>query len=127
MSDEVLACKSCGEMSTPQNRVDFYSNIECLACYQERVAAEKPATSYWTSPPDGKSKKYDKSAFPSHGSMGEVVSEGMSYREYVAAKLYPALISVYCELDPVSTPSGIAKESVEFADALIAALNAKEG
>jgi hypothetical protein len=32
-------------------------------------------------------------AFPSHGSMGEVVSEGMTLRDYFAAKAIAALIS----------------------------------
>ena len=36
-------------------------------------------------------------AFPTHGSMGEVIQEGMTLRDYFAAKALPAIVSTYVE------------------------------
>ena len=54
-------------------------------------------------------------AFPSHGSMGEVVQEGMTLRDYFAAKAI-----VEC-LQHLSTNERAAEEAYKIADAMLAA------
>ena len=65
-------------------------------------------------------------AFPSHGSMGEVVQEGMTLRDYFAAKALPAVFKDYCEAARVDGwdqdwRHGVAAESYQMADAMLAA------
>lgn len=71
-------------------------------------------------------------AFPSHGSMGEVTHEGMTLRDYFAAKVAPALYSELCagwraNEFPVddSWADGLALDAYRIADAMLAAREAK--
>jgi len=61
-------------------------------------------------------------AFPSHGSMGEVCYEGMTLRDYFAAKAMQAL-SVDLYFGTVSKPENpwawVATESYKAADAML--------
>lgn len=57
-------------------------------------------------------------AFPSHGSMGEVVQEGMSLRDYFAAKAMGALANHSADIDVVS------ERAYELADAMLKARKA---
>lgn len=68
-------------------------------------------------------------AFPSHGSMGEVVQEGMTLRDYFAAKAMRGFIGIA----PVGTEFGsdhpetnltYAHASYAMADAMLAARSA---
>jgi hypothetical protein len=62
-------------------------------------------------------------AFPSHGSMGEVVHEGMSLRDYFAAQAMQAyLITSNKDRGPMQL---FAEVSYEMADAMIAAREVK--
>jgi len=71
-------------------------------------------------------RKSGGSAFPSHGSMGEVVNEGMTLRDYFAAK---AMIPCYQEWlkngwnvpEHEEVMENIANESYLIADAMIKA------
>jgi hypothetical protein len=60
-------------------------------------------------------------AFPSHGTMGEVVTPGLSIRAEIASRCLAGLLA-----DPErnSPASSYAKDAVQLADALIAELNA---
>lgn len=58
-------------------------------------------------------------AFPSHGSMGEVVQEGMTLRDYFAAKWMQAYVSNPATNDITETE--LAQFSYEIADAMLAA------
>ena len=59
-------------------------------------------------------------AFPSHGSMGEVAHEGMTLRDYFAAKAMQGM------MHDVSQPVGevIARWAYEVADAMLKAREA---
>ena len=59
-------------------------------------------------------------AFPSHGSMGEVTHEGMTLRDYFAAK---AMASVIARGDDTNRP-GMAEWSYAMADAMLKAREA---
>lgn len=58
-------------------------------------------------------------AFPSHGSMGEVVCEGMTLRDYFAAKAMQG----YCAVESTQGHSAddIAAAAYSIADAMLAA------
>lgn len=62
-------------------------------------------------------------AFPSHGSMGEVVNDGMTLRDYFAAKLMTVFLEqIYANggcTDGVFVPA--ARTAYEMADAMLAA------
>lgn len=58
-------------------------------------------------------------AFPSHGSMGEVTHEGMSLREYFAAKAMQGLLA--SPIQPQSGPDMYARDAYVIADAMLAA------
>ena len=62
------------------------------------------------------------SAFPSHGSMGEVAHEGMTLRDYFAAKAMQGI----CASGPTSEWSNtrLATEAYEIADAMLKAREA---
>lgn len=66
-------------------------------------------------------------AFPCHGSMGEVAWEGMSLRDYFAAKAMTALVPL-CSDDArdegLSYPEHIAAVSYGMADAMLKARQA---
>lgn len=58
-------------------------------------------------------------AFPSHGSMGEVAHEGMTLRDYFAAK---AMMGLGCNPNHVNmTDDEIAKWSYSLADSMLKA------
>lgn len=57
-------------------------------------------------------------AFPSHGSMGEVAHEGMTLRDYFAAK---ALQGGLAHNRPVADAEGWAKWAYKMADAMLKA------
>jgi hypothetical protein len=67
-------------------------------------------------------------AFPSHGSMGEVAQEGMSLRDYFAAKALQGLLAkggnIYKkegdELHIIPARKGIPPLAYEYADAMLA-------
>lgn len=62
-------------------------------------------------------------AFPSHGSMGEVVHDGMTLRDYFAAKAL-AGFAADSEGSWKNGAKGMARCAYEWADAM---LNAREG
>jgi hypothetical protein len=57
-------------------------------------------------------------AFPSHGSMGEVEQEGMTLRDYFAAK---AMQIKNFSVRPYDTTEEIAREAYQMADAMLRA------
>lgn len=59
----------------------------------------------------------DIAAFPSHGSMGEVVQDGMTLRDYFAAKAM-VYVAGTAELDHVG-PTELAAACYEHADAML--------
>jgi hypothetical protein len=59
----------------------------------------------------------DITAFPSHGSMGEVAQDGMTLRDYFAAKAM-AYVAGAAELDHVG-PAELAAACYEHADAML--------
>jgi hypothetical protein len=61
------------------------------------------------------------SAFPSHGSMGEVANEGMTLRDYFAAKAMQGLLSAHNPM--ITDTNGIAKAAYKMADAMLAERN----
>lgn len=69
-------------------------------------------------------------AFPSHGSMGEVAHEGMTLRDYFAAKamaiMWDAYDKGYCGLNNNDAPNGeiIALASYKMADDMLKARQA---
>ncbi len=65
-------------------------------------------------------------AFPSHGSMGEVVQEGMTLRDYFAAAALPAVIASYMVgngpcVGTDHAPSNCGIHAYRFADAMLKA------
>ncbi|MBX3704020.1 MAG: hypothetical protein KF822_09620 [Steroidobacteraceae bacterium] len=56
-------------------------------------------------------------AFPTHGSMGEVAWEGMTLRDYFAAKAPEGLISRLAGVN--AGPDGYAKRAYQYADAML--------
>jgi hypothetical protein len=62
-------------------------------------------------------------AFPSHGSMGEVVQVGMTLRDYFAAKFMQGFIAAPDREDEYShvTKDECARRAYEMADAMLAA------
>ena len=56
------------------------------------------------------------SAFPSHGSMGEVVQEGMSLRDYFAAKAMQGLIA---STKKALSPAYVSEVSYDYADDML--------
>ena len=71
------------------------------------------------------SKNTGDPAFPSHGDMGEVTHEGMTLRDYFAAKAMPAVYADYCASArqtgfDVGWVNFVAQEAYEMADAMIA-------
>lgn len=64
-------------------------------------------------------------AFPSHGSMGEVVQEGLSLRDYMAAKAMPMVAAQFYSTGQHLVGGTVAqlaaKIAYEFADAMLAA------
>jgi len=70
------------------------------------------------------------SAFPSHGSMGEVTHEGMTLRDYFAAKamqiMWDAYDKGYCGLNNNDAPNVeiIAEGAYQMADAMLKAREA---
>lgn len=68
-------------------------------------------------------------AFPSHGSMGEVTHEGMTLRDYFAAKALPAIYKDTCECGRVEGwaegwRNEVAAEAYAIADAMLKARDA---
>jgi len=59
-------------------------------------------------------------AFPSHGSMGEVAHEGMTMRDYFAAKAMQSLITVQFQTKQAQS----AETAYEWADAMLKAREA---
>jgi len=66
------------------------------------------------------------SAFPSHGSMGEVVQEGMTLRDYFAAKAMEGMLAHNTRYRPreqdkhMHWHEALANEAHEIADAMLA-------
>ena len=61
-------------------------------------------------------------AFPSHGSMGEVTHEGMTLRDYFAAKAMPVAWGMYEELydcSPEDVIPFVADYAYDLADAML--------
>ena len=58
-------------------------------------------------------------AFPSHGTMGEVNYQGMTLRDYLAAKAMQGICAAMGELKKGCTQEAIAKEAYEIADAML--------
>jgi hypothetical protein len=64
-------------------------------------------------------------AFPSHGSMGEVTWEGMTLRDYFAAKAMQAFVSrEKSGMDESTYDETFSKWSYEIADAMLRARDA---
>ena len=67
-------------------------------------------------------------AFPSHGSMGEVVQEGMTLRDYFAAKAMQAGIGLIPHMqqprEGKTVPQAITEMAYEYADAMLKAREA---
>ena len=69
-------------------------------------------------------------AFPSHGSMGEVVQEGLSLRDYFAAKALSGLLSMHGasvdgeRLSVFKHSGAVAENAYVLADAMLAARSA---
>jgi hypothetical protein len=68
-------------------------------------------------------------AFPSHGSMGEVVHEGMTLRDYFAAMAMQAYMLKPGRMDQWSTRKdaktlSVSQEAYDMADAMLAAREA---
>jgi hypothetical protein len=62
------------------------------------------------------------SAFPSHGSMGEVAHEGMTLRDYFAAKAMQGIIASEQPGDEeFATPEMYARDAYKYADAMLKA------
>jgi hypothetical protein len=59
-------------------------------------------------------------AFPSHGTMGEVVCEGMTLRDYFAAKAMQAMASAPIGKFTHSTFSELTGSAYALADAMLA-------
>ena len=67
------------------------------------------------------SKDNSAPAFPSHGSMGEVVQEGMTLRQYFAAKALSLGGEFFHNLgNGCDTPETISIAAYQIADAMIA-------
>jgi len=68
-------------------------------------------------------------AFPSHGSMGEVVQEGMTLRDYFAARAMQGELASQTEDEyyspTVKAMTGLAEWPYEMADAMLAARGSK--
>lgn len=62
---------------------------------------------------------FDSPAFPSHGSMGEVAHQGMTLRDYFAAKVLQGLVHADCTVRFI--PESWAKEAYLVADAMLEA------
>ena len=63
-------------------------------------------------------------AFPSHGSMGEITHEGMTLRDYFAAKAMPVAWGMYEELydcSPEDVIPFVADYAYKIADAMLKA------
>jgi hypothetical protein len=60
-------------------------------------------------------------AFPSHGTMGEVVQEGMSLRDYFAAGIMQALIGQVRTGDTEAMVQKLPQVAYRFADAMLEA------
>lgn len=67
-------------------------------------------------------KEYVGPAFPSHGSMGEVVQDGMSLRDYFAAQALTGIVSL--GLGTWSQVTG-AENAYLLADAMLSARRSK--
>lgn len=63
-------------------------------------------------------------AFPSHGSMGEVVQEGMTLRDYFAAKALTGMMSSRDPRSPRFHPEDDAAYVYAVADAMLKAREA---
>jgi hypothetical protein len=71
-------------------------------------------------------------AFPSHGSMGEVAQEGMTLRDYFAAKAMQSILPSYQNVfddetgsdDDPTFPELLAKDAYIMADAMLKAREA---
>ncbi len=63
------------------------------------------------------------SAFPSHGTMGEVVQTGLTKREYYAAKAMQGICAHPSAAFPIAKPEDVAGWCFLLADAMIAAGN----
>jgi len=61
-------------------------------------------------------------AFPSHGSMGEVAHEGMTLRDYFAAKAMQGMLA--CPVQPQSGADMYARDAYFVADAMLKAREA---
>jgi hypothetical protein len=61
-------------------------------------------------------------AFPSHGSMGEVAHEGMTLRDYFAAKAMQGMLA--CPVQPQSGEDLYARDAYFIADAMLKAREA---
>jgi hypothetical protein len=60
-------------------------------------------------------------AFPSHGSMGEVAHEGMTLRDYFAAKAMQGIATTLDQTEGEPFWNVIATDAYKMADAMIAA------
>ncbi len=61
-------------------------------------------------------------AFPVHGTMGEVISEGMDLRDYFAAKAMHSLLVTHANSRGWSKDA-VASQAYKMADAMIAERN----
>ena len=66
---------------------------------------------------------YNEPAFPSHGSMGEVAYQGMTLRDYFAAKALPFCLEEFGGNADDATQ--YAEAAYQIADAMLAAREAK--
>jgi len=63
-------------------------------------------------------------AFPSHGSMGEVAQEGMTLRDYFAAKAMQAILQANKGIYFTPPDADLSASAYEMADAMLKARQA---
>ena len=69
-------------------------------------------------------KPFNEYAFPSHGSMGEVAQEGMTLRDYFAAKEIQGMCSAFpnvLKTDLAAFAQAMPETAYEIADAMLKA------
>ena len=66
------------------------------------------------------SKDNGGAAFPSHGTMGEVVCEGMALRDYFAAKAMQAMVANNWPMHSAESTDHLTSSAYRLADAMLA-------